>query len=94
MKIRILLMCIFCSFVQEVLATNHQTDSVYQDSTIFLNQEIIITAQRQKSATFSVPEAVSVLNKEKLSYLAPMSRPDGLATMPGVGMQKTSHGAG
>lgn len=87
-------MCIFCSFLQETFATNYQADSVFQDSTIFLNQEIIITAQRQKSATFSVPEAVSVLNKEKLSYLSPMSMPDALASMPGVWMQKTNHGGG
>ena len=67
-------------------------DTVRQ--TIFLNDEIVIVAQRMGNVLFDRPEAISVLTGKDLRALSPMTMPDVLAVMPGVWMQKTNHGGG
>ena len=93
MKITVLLVVVLVSF-DEVSGMKIPADSIANDTTIFLNQEVIITADRQETLSFDGAQAVSVLNKQKLSFLAPMSMPDALITVPGVWMQKTNHGGG
>lgn len=69
-------------------------DSAAMDTTVFLNQEVVVTAARQQGTAFRRPEALSVLNSQGLEILAPMSMPDALSAMPGVWMQRTNHGGG
>lgn len=78
----------------EAKAFSVRIDSAAMDTTVFLNQEVIVTAARQQGSAFNRPEAISVLNRRKLSLLAPMSMPDALSSIPGVWMQKTNHGGG
>lgn len=95
-NLRIVLLLIFVGLVsiEEILGSSIQIDSIARDTTIILIKEVIITANRQKSIAFDGTAAVSLLNKQELSYLAPMSMPDVLMTAPGVWMQKTNHGGG
>lgn len=63
-------------------------------ATIYLNNAVIISAQRYETSSFERPESVAFMSKKQLSQLSPMSMPDALAHVPGVWMQKTNHGGG
>ena len=63
-------------------------------STIYLNNSVIISAQRYETNAFERPESVGYLSKAQLSRLSPMSMPEALSHVPGVWMQKTNHGGG
>jgi hemoglobin/transferrin/lactoferrin receptor protein len=63
-------------------------------STIYLNNVVIISAQRYETNTFDRPESVAFLSKAQLRQLSPMSMPEALSHIPGVWMQKTNHGGG
>ena len=67
-----------------------------QDSikTIYLNNAIIISAERHETEVFDRPESVGYLNKKQLKSISPMSAPEALSFVPGVWMQKTNHGGG
>jgi hemoglobin/transferrin/lactoferrin receptor protein len=59
-----------------------------------LNKEIVVTAQRYETSSFSRPEAISVLTQKELEQSAPRSTPEALMGMPGIWLQKTNHGGG
>lgn len=63
-------------------------------STIYLNNSIIISAQRHQTEVFDRPESVGYLDKKQLKSVSPMSMPQALSYVPGVWMQKTNHGGG
>lgn len=63
-------------------------------STIYLNNAVIISAQRYETDAFERPESVAYLSKRQLLQLSPMSMPDALSHVAGVWMQKTNHGGG
>jgi len=63
-------------------------------ATIYLNNSIIISAQRFESNTFERYESTSVLNQSQISSVSPMSMPQTMAYVPGVFIQKTNHGGG
>ncbi|MDN5214108.1 TonB-dependent receptor [Fulvivirgaceae bacterium BMA12] len=88
------LLAILVALVGNVFGMSKPADSISNDTTIFLNHEIVVTADRQKVSSFGGVQAVSVLSKEKLLDLSPMSMPEALMSMPGVWMQKTNHGGG
>lgn len=69
-------------------------DTVVRDSTIFLKEGIVITAQRMKTKADAIPDAVVTLDRNSLLQLSPMSTPDAMSSMAGVWMQKTNHGGG
>jgi len=69
-------------------------DDVERDSTIFLKDGVVITAQRMKTYEDAVAEAVVTQNRVEIIRLSPMSTPDAMAAMAGVWMQKTNHGGG
>jgi iron complex outermembrane receptor protein/hemoglobin/transferrin/lactoferrin receptor protein len=69
-------------------------DSLKRDSTILLNEGIVITAQRMATKAYAVTDAVVSLNREAMIRLSPMSTPDAMSSMAGVWMQKTNHGGG
>jgi hemoglobin/transferrin/lactoferrin receptor protein len=62
--------------------------------TIFLNNAIVITAQRAETNSFERAESIGYLSKSQLQMLSPMSTPEALANIAGVWMQKTNHGSG
>ncbi len=63
-------------------------------STIYLNNSLIISAQRYETNAFERPESVGYLSEAQLQMLSPQSMPEVLSHMPGVWMQKTNHGGG
>lgn len=93
MKIKVLLI-VLVGISCEVFAVQVPKDSIASDTTIFLNQEVVVTADRQETVSFDGAHAVAVLNKRSLQLMAPMSMPDALASVSGVWMQKTNHGGG
>ncbi len=62
--------------------------------TVFLDDPVVVVAQRVDNVAFYRPEAISLLNNRDLKLLSPMSLPDALSVIPGVWMQKTNHGGG
>ena len=72
-------------------ATSGDSDTL---STIYLNNSVIISAQRYETDAFERPESIAYLSKAQLNQLSPMSMPDALSHVPGVWMQKTNHGGG
>lgn len=69
-------------------------DTLARDTTVFLNDEVVITADRHEKVSFESAQAISVLNKERISQLAPMSLPDALSSTHGIWMQRTNQGGG
>ena len=69
-------------------------DDVDTLSTIYLNNSVIISAQRYETDAFERPESVAFLSKAQLKHLSPMSMPEALSYVAGVWMQKTNHGGG
>jgi hemoglobin/transferrin/lactoferrin receptor protein len=69
-------------------------DSLAKDTTVFLNDEVVITADRHEKVSFESAQAISVLNKVRINQLAPMSLPDALSSTHGIWMQRTNHGGG
>ncbi|MCK5208930.1 MAG: Plug domain-containing protein, partial [Cyclobacteriaceae bacterium] len=69
-------------------------DDVDTLSTIYLNNSVIISAQRHETDAFERPESVAFLTKAQLNRLSPMSMPEALSYVAGVWMQKTNHGGG
>ena len=72
-------------------ATVDESDTL---STIYLNNSVVISAQRHETDAFKRPESIAYLNKAQLKRLSPMSLPNALSHVPGVWMQKTNHGGG
>lgn len=62
--------------------------------TIYLNNAVVITAQRSETNSFDRAESIGYLSKSQLNVLSPMSAPEALANIAGVWMQKTNHGSG
>jgi outer membrane receptor protein involved in Fe transport len=81
-----------------LLALNNQCFGTITEvdtmATIYLNNSIIISAQRFGSNTFERYESASVLNQSQISSVSPMSMPQTLTYVPGVFVQKTNHGGG
>ena len=63
-------------------------------STIYLNNSVIISAQRYETNEFERSESIANLKREQLSKLSPMSMPLALSYVPGDWMQRTNHGGG
>lgn len=74
-----------------VWASSEDSDTI---STIYLNNSLIISAQRFETNAFERPESVGYLGKTQLQGLSPMSMPEALSHIPGVWIQKTNHGGG
>ncbi len=81
---------LFTSFnVQAIISDDGDTLSV-----IYLNNSVVISAQRYETKEFDRSESIAHLKKAQLNVLSPMSMPEALANVPGVWMQKTNHGGG
>lgn len=81
-------------FVEPLIAQKEADLNPAEIDTLFLHDEIIVTAQRFEDRAFDRPEVISTLNAADLMLLTPMSTPDALSFLPGVWMQKTNHGGG
>jgi hemoglobin/transferrin/lactoferrin receptor protein len=57
-------------------------------------ETVTVTAQRQSTAAFDSPAALSVLTQKQLETNESRSMAEALAGVPGVWMQKTNHGGG
>ena len=88
---RLLFCLMLLAPLQQLFAQGNQTDSI---QTIFLNNAIIVSAQRNETEVFGRPESVGYLDKTRLNSISPMSMPEALSFVPGVWMQKTNHGGG
>lgn len=62
--------------------------------TIYLNNAVIIAAQRTETNSFDRSESIGYLEKSLLRLTSPMTAPQALSYIPGVWMQKTNHGGG
>jgi hemoglobin/transferrin/lactoferrin receptor protein len=62
--------------------------------TIFLNNAIVVAAQRSKTNSFERSESIGYLEKSQLLMLSPMNAPQALSYVPGVWMQRTNQGGG
>ncbi len=91
MKIAILLFAILPLMNNPSYSKSDGVDTI---ATIYLNNSIIISAQRFGSNTFERYESASVLNQSQISSVSPMSTSQTLAYVPGVFVQKTNHGGG
>ena len=70
------------------------TDDGDTVQTVYLNNAIVITAQRTETSSFDRSESIGYLSKSQLNLLSPMSAPEALSNIAGVWMQKTNHGSG
>jgi outer membrane receptor protein involved in Fe transport len=62
--------------------------------TIYLNNAVIIAAQRAETNSYDRSESIGYLEKSQLRLTNPMTTPQALSYVPGVWMQKTNHGGG
>lgn len=85
------LILIFLSGSISSWAIDDETDTL---STIYLNNEVIVSASRYETNAFERPESIAYLSKAQLSHISPMSMPQALSYVAGVWMQKTNHGGG
>ncbi len=71
-------------------------DSQKEDTiqTIYLNNAVIISAQRLETNSYERSESIGYLDKTQLEVISPMSTPQALSNVPGVWMQRTNHGGG
>ena len=58
---------------------NSFADSTRTDTTIFLHNEIIVSALQLEDSTFSLPQAISAINNSQIAQYAPTSLPKALA---------------
>jgi iron complex outermembrane receptor protein/hemoglobin/transferrin/lactoferrin receptor protein len=77
-----------------LLAFSTSDDETDTTKTIYLNNVVVVIAQRDETNTFDRSESIGFLNKPQLDFLSPMSAPQALSYVPGVWMQKTNHGGG
>ena len=84
-------MALMTVFSFGALAHGNDPDTL---STIYLNNSIVISAQRYETDAFDRAESIAYLNKRQLNRLSPMSAPEALSHVPGVWMQRTNHGGG
>jgi outer membrane cobalamin receptor len=56
--------------------------------------ELVISARRVESELFTTPEAISLVSHKHQVQFQPRSTPELLSNVPGIFMQKTTHGAG
>ena len=91
MKIILLLFLYLLVLFGQTYAGISDDDSV---ATIYLNNTIIISAQRFESNSFERYESTALLNQSQISSVSPMSMPQTMAYVPGVFVQKTNHGGG
>ncbi len=82
------------TIVFELSAQASSLDSLKRDTTILLNEVVIVTAQRMEMKASASSDAVVLLDRDQLIRQSPMSTPDAMASMAGVWMQKTNHGGG
>ncbi len=64
------------------------------DGETTVNLELVMTASRGRENVFRSPRSVSVVNRAALEEKTPRSLPDALSRVPGVAIQKTTHGHG
>ena len=57
-------------------------------------ETIVVTTERQPTTPFESPDAITVLNHNRLSSNVSRSTAEALISLPGVWMQKTNHGGG
>lgn len=89
--LKVLLVLIFLSGSLMSWAFDDDPDTL---STIYLNNAVVISAQRYETESFDRPESVAFLSKGQLHQLSPMSMPQALSNVAGVWMQRTNHGGG
>lgn len=65
-----------------------------EPSLLAMTQSTTVTARRVESATFDVPESVTVVDREEILQRVPRTTPEALVNEPGVWVQKTTHGGG
>ncbi len=61
---------------------------------IYLNNNIVITAQRFEANQFDVSESITVVNHTDILQNVPRSTPEALFGSTGIWVQKTNHGGG
>ncbi len=76
------------------LLTSDSISINLEPAIIYLNNSIVITAQRYEANQFDVSESVTILNSSDLLQNAPRSTPEALFGSTGVWVQKTNHGGG
>lgn len=59
-----------------------------------VNLELVMTASRSRENVFRFPRSVSVVNRTGLKEKTPRTLSDALSDIPGVTIQKTTHGHG
>ncbi len=79
---------------QELPVNDSVVKVVLDPAIIYLNNNIIITAQRYEAKQIDVSESVTVLTSSDLLQQAPRSTPEALFGSTGVWVQKTNHGGG
>jgi hemoglobin/transferrin/lactoferrin receptor protein len=67
---------------------------ILEPSVLLLNQEVMITANRQENLIINIPQSVTVLSNEQLIKNAPRTTPEALMNQSGIWVQKTNHGGG
>lgn len=80
--------------VVELPVTDSVISVTLEPALIYLNNNVVITAQRHEANQFDVSEPVTVLNSSDLLQHAPRSTPEALFGSTGVWIQKTNHGGG
>lgn len=88
---RLILISVFLSSPLLALASFDAADTL---KTIYLNNSIVISAERHDTNSFDQPESIGYLDRALFKSVSPMSMPQALSYIPGVWMQKTNHGGG
>ncbi|MEZ0483322.1 TonB-dependent receptor [Fibrella aquatica] len=82
---------------QTVTVTDQVNPSVQinlMPSVIQLNQQTVVTTQRQENPDFDRPEMTTVITARDLQQRSPRTVPEALIGATGVFLQKTNHGGG
>ncbi|MBC8112396.1 MAG: TonB-dependent receptor [Verrucomicrobia bacterium] len=91
MKKFVLLLLLLFSLLTVFAQNDIKKDSI---KSVFLNDEVIITAQRYSVQSFDVPQSVSILSPKYIQQVLPRTTPELLTGTTGVFVQKTNQGAG
>ncbi|MEO5600922.1 MAG: TonB-dependent receptor [Cyclobacteriaceae bacterium] len=78
----------------EWIVTDSTSRIVLEKSSIYLKNNITITAKRFETNQFEISEGVTVVNSEDLLETSSRSAPEALMGTAGVWVQKTNHGSG
>ena len=78
----------------EQVVTDSTSRIAMERSSIYLNNNITITAKRFEVNQFDISEGVTIVDSQELQQTSPRSTPEVLMGTAGVWVQKTNHGGG